>query len=229
MFLDGPAEVRMEDGVVVYAVSLATVLSLEVTDDSAVAQTWISLDGAPATLYEGPFQLDGPTRRLVLAVWSVDAAGNAEAPWSEHLLMDATGPSVEIVSPRPGAGGGEEDVLRTNSTTWTLDWPARAELGVPLDFHAEGRRMVWLQTVVEAAAVDAEGSGVTRFDFLLDGALQQSGPRDRWTWYPLPWHVGDHVVTVRAYDRFGNVEEASVVVTHGYDPRTSPTPTPVLP
>lgn len=82
--------------------------------------TWYTTDDseptASSTPYAGPIALVGTT---TLRFFSMDAAGNAEAPRSETYVVDGVAPEVVAVDPYDGQG----DVPTTTAVTVTFSEP----------------------------------------------------------------------------------------------------------
>ena len=103
--LDTTPPVTASDAVSSYEDS-ATVI-LEATDEtSGVARTYYSINGDPASLYEGPLVCYTPEVSNVLSYWSVDAAGNVEPTRTVTFAIDDVTPPVsEAVFDPPQVDG----------------------------------------------------------------------------------------------------------------------------
>ena len=62
-----------------------------------VASTQFRLDGGAVQTYSAPFMVAGDGAHTV-EFWSTDAAGNAEAPHSEALKIDGSGPELSVTA-----------------------------------------------------------------------------------------------------------------------------------
>lgn len=70
-------------------------VTLSASDNlSGSAGTFYQIDGGPVQTYAGAFAVSGEGRHQV-SYWSVDRAGNAEAPHSAPVNIDATGATVQ--------------------------------------------------------------------------------------------------------------------------------------
>lgn len=171
----------------------AVELALTAADcTSGVAATHVSLDGA--LFREGTSLLVEGDGEHTVSFYSVDAAGNAEAPRSVALRIDATPPSVAVAHPREGS-------VYANGLRLPVEEP------LP-------RTLVAGAMEVRADAADA-ASGVESVAFHLDGALRAvaTQPPYGFAWAAGDEALGNHTILVRAVDRAGNEAWASRVAT----------------
>ena len=166
-----------------YYVGPVTV-ELTATDDlSGVWQTWYRVDGGEWKLYEGRFQVTADCDHLV-EYYSIDKVGNVEDVKScPEFKIDATPPTVSIVTP-------EEGYIYV--------------MGRQLFRNPLGGTIIIGGITFEASASDAK-SGVSYVHFEVNGFAydDMSSP------YAVYWHKFDllphkYTLTVTAYDIAGN-------------------------
>ena len=161
----------------------AVTVELIATDDiSGVYQTWYRVDGGEWTLYTGRFQVTADCDHVV-EFYSIDNVGNVEEVKSCSFKIDATPPSVSIITPAEGY----------------IYLFGRQLFKNPL-----GGTIVIGKITFEASASDAK-SGVEYVHFEVNGFTYD----DLTSPYQAFWHNFDllpkkYTLTVTAYDLAGN-------------------------
>ncbi len=157
------------------------------------------------TTFAGAFTLPGSDGERTVEYLAEDVAGNVMPAASAAFFVDATSPVASVVKPARGSvwlPGVSAGPFMPAITGPAID-RALAVRGARVDVHADALDPV----------VAGDASGVARVDVLIDGALAASLPAApyRWVWDTSAVALGEHVVTLRAWDRVGHSGEASVV------------------
>jgi hypothetical protein len=148
------------------------VVTLQASDVSGVAATYYTLDGGARQTYSGPFDLQDGVHTVTY--WSVDKAGNAEAPHAGHARIDTTDPVTTATglsaSSNPAWSDNptvtlqaSDDVSGVAATYYTLDGGARQTYSGPFDLQ-DGVHTVTYWSVDQAGNVEAPHSGYVNID-----------------------------------------------------------------
>jgi hypothetical protein len=163
---------------------------LSATDDqggSGVDKTYYTTDGSTpttsSTVYTGPFTVSATS---TVKYRSFDVAGNAEAPKSQLVQIDAAAPSVAVTSP-----------ANNSSFKWGTKVTVSASAG-------------------DLGTAPGAPSGIAQVIFYLDGKALGTDTTSPYStpWNPNKTAVGTHTLYAVATDVAGNTTtSASITVT----------------
>ena len=185
-----------------------------------------TLTDASGALVEGPTIAMGSAGGQSIRRNDPCQAAGAPASWSVGAESTAT--------PGSGAGAGcgaglvvneFADASGTGSYVYEFlelhyDAPAPADTTAPAVSIASPAPGAVLSGAVSVAATATDAVGVTKVEFLLDGALQATNTTSpySWSWATTAAANGSHALTAKAYDAAGNVgASAAVSVTVSND------------
>ena len=115
---------------------------------------------------------------------------------------------INEFSDASGSGGYVFEFLELH-----YDAPAPADTTAPVASITSPANGATVSGTVEVAATATDAVGVTKVEFLLDGALQATDttPPYTWTWATPASADGGHSLVAKAYDAAGNVGTSSTV------------------
>jgi probable HAF family extracellular repeat protein len=165
---------------------------------SGLAATYYSVDGGPAQTYTDPFTVSGDGTHTV-SFWSVDQAGNEEAPNSLNFKIDATPPALSVAANpsllKPVNGPNKPKMVAVTVTGSAVDAASGVDPG-------SGQYSVSDEygTVQPAGSFTIQADGSFSFTVMLEATLAKQDKSRQ------------YVITVSAADLAGNAGSASTIV-----------------
>jgi len=170
-----------------------------------------TLDGGPATTYDGPFRVSGDAVHQIV-FWSEDQAGNRDEPLKTATIrIDTTPPALAFASQTPaanGAGWNNTPVVIGFAASDNLSGVAASVPESQLRFTAEGMGQTQIVTVTDEAGNSATfTSPPVNID--LSGPVLTAAAGQAVLWPPNNKLVPD-VITGRLIDGISGIDPGTL-------------------
>jgi probable HAF family extracellular repeat protein len=203
----------------------AVTVTLSAADEpggSGVAATYYQVDGGAAQTYSTAFSLAGDGNHT-LSYWSVDKAGNKEAPHSQAVNIDATAPSTSSsLAGTAGSGGwyrgavavtlsANDGTSGVGPTSYCVDGGGAQTYSGPFTVSGDGNHIVSFWSVDNAGNTEAKHAVA----FGIDATAPSTSASLSGTAGSNGWYRGTVTVTLKAQDGGSGVAATNYCVDGG--------------